>query len=188
MTTIAFSCFETGVMTSPWMSAHDNTVTLKGDQRFHDTNLGCCWNPFLCCHCFTTRQILKHCGAGSSVSCALLCLSCLFLLNFSLLSITVHVLVSLLRLEFSNNFSINCGVSQFLLDFFVYVMYESFLLSVWGFPVTSGLLCARNVRTISTNQCGAFRFLLDFSVHITYEQFLLTSVGLSGFFQTFLST
>jgi len=66
------------------------------------------------------------------------------------------------------------------------VTYEPFLLPAWAFPVTSGLFCARNVRTISTTslglssyfrtffflctkhtnhfyyQCGAFWFLPDF--------------------------
>jgi len=104
----------------------------------------------------------------SSVSCTLLCLSRSFLLlNFSLLSITVHVLVSLLHLEFLNDFSINCGV----------------------FPISSGLFCVCNIRTISYYQCGTFRLLQDFSVHVTYEPFLLcTSMGLSGYFRSFLCT
>jgi len=135
----------------------------------------------------------------------LLCLSRSFL-NLSLLSITVHMHVSLLRLELLNDFSINCGVfPDFFWNFFVYVMYEPFLLPVWGFLVISGLISARNIRTISTTsvglsgyfrtflctkhakhfyyQCGAFRFLPDFFVYKTYKQFLLTSVGFSGFVQ-----
>jgi len=121
----------------------------------------------------------------SSVSCSVLCLLLLLLLlNFSLLSITVHMLISLLRLEFSNDFNINCGVSRFLLDFFfVYLMYVSFLLPAWGFLVTSGFFCVQNVQTISTTSVGLSGFFRTFFAYETYEQFLLTSVGFSGFVQ-----
>jgi len=166
---------------------------------------GCCCYLLNRCQISRTFNCTDPSSLCSSVSCALLCLSRSFL-NLSLLFITVYVLVSLLCLEFSNNFSINCGVFWFLLDIFVYgnvwiiptnslgisgyvfqdfsvhEKYEPFCYQCGAFRLFQNFSVHETYEPFYY-QCGAFWFLLDFFVYETYKQFLLTSVGFSGFVQ-----